>query len=350
VDELTVRPFKPTMLLARVQPQEAGVASISNRMRGRRGALAVVLAAGFALGPSTAGESWNGPTVTRAPWIQGTTTVGQSLWANGGTWSGPSGTQVSYQWLRCTDPSNMYSCSLINGATGQGYKLVNDDSGKRMRVALVVRYGNSYDYGLSGASNPVTAAASAPAATPTPAPQRTPTPAPQRTPVPTPTPTPTPTPPPSTQGSAPVGSSFDVAAVPVPTPVGTSGEVLHQTATSKKARMMHPFPTIRVMGKLTAEGANVTSLTVRAPRGARISVSCAGSSCKRRSFARSAKITRLSPLQHVWKAGTRMTIKVTKRGYVSKVTVITIRRGAVPTRYDGCLYPGHKKTQRCPGD
>jgi hypothetical protein len=52
----------------------------------------------------------------------------------------------------------------------------------------------------------------------------------------------------------------------------------------------------------------------------------------------------------VWKAGTRMTIRISKSGYVSKVTTLEIRRGAAPARYDGCLYPGHKKTQRCPGD
>jgi hypothetical protein len=339
------------------------VALNTNRIRAW-GPLAALLATGLALGGSAVGQAWNGPTVTRVPAVQGALKAGQTVTAGGYGWNGPSGTSIVFQWLRCTDPSNIFSCQILTGQAGSNYKLTNDDVGKRMRVALIARHDNDMDYGLSNASPAVSAASvSSPAPTPTPVPNRTPTPVPNRTPTPQPSHTPAPpsataTPQPSTATPTPTptatpeppGEAFDVAAVPVSAPVNTSTGLLQQTTTSKKAKLMRPFPTIRVQGKLTADGARVTSMTVKAPRGVSIGVSCAGSGCKRRTFSRKSSVTHLSALQHVWKAGTRMTIKISMSGYVSKVTVLTIRRGAAPSRSDGCMWPGHKKTQRCPGD
>jgi hypothetical protein len=171
-------------------------------------------------------------------------------------------------------------------------------------------------------------------------PRPTVTPAP--TPVPAATPTPTPTPEPT----------FDVAAAPVATPVPTSGEVLHQTASSKKAKMIRPKPVVRVRGRLTANGANLTSLTVRAPKGVKITVSCSGGGCPARSYTRTAsRLTHLAKFEKTLRAGTRLTIKISKPGgYITKVTVLEIRRGSAPMRRDGCLWPGKKKMQRCPAD
>jgi hypothetical protein len=207
-----------------------------------------------------------------------------------------------------------------------------------MRVALIARTDRQSDYAVSAAVGPVLAAS-----TPTPAPPPvktpTPTPTPTVTPAPVATATPTPTP-------API---FDVAAAPVATPVPNAGAVLQQTATRKRARMIKPFPVVRVRGRLTATGANVTLLTVKAPKGVMIRVTCSGS-CPVRRMVRAAKrrMTELSAFERNLKAGTRVTITVAKDGYVSKVTVLRIRRGVAPLRTDGCLDPGHTKVQRCP--
>jgi hypothetical protein len=322
------------------------VASSMKRIGGRRTALAGLLALGATLGATAAVQgAAGGPRVTREPSVQGNLRVGQTVTAGGYGWDGPSGTSISFQWMRCPDATNVYNCSLLGGANGQSYRLVQDDLNRRMRVALVVRRKNDFDYGISSASAPVASAGGTPGwPTPTPTPRWTPTPRPTATPRPTVTPaptvapvaTPTPTPDPT----------FDVQ--PAATPVPTSGQVLHQTATSKKAKMLKPFPTVRVRGRLTASGANVTLLRVHAPRGVTISVSCHGSSCPRRTLAKAAKLTRLSTFERELRAGTRLTIKVSRPGYVSKVTVLTIRRGAAPSRSDRCLFPGHKRTQRCP--
>jgi hypothetical protein len=347
VVELRVREFKPTIWLARVRPQEAGVATkiIGFGAIGLAGCL-LALATG-----APAGANY-GPDVTAAPSVSGTLKVGQTLGAAGGHWTGPQGTSAYYQWLRCPDADNVYNCSILSGATASSYKLSTDDLNKHMRVALVAVWGREYDYAVSGATGPV--AAAAPAPTPVPTPTRTPVPTPTRTPVPTPTPprapspaptaaptaTPTPTPTPA--------PSFDIAA-PVATPVPSAGAVLHQSATNKRARMIRPLPRVHVRGRLTADGARVSLLTVKAPHGVTISVSCSGSGCPAKHYAKAAAVTRLSTFQRSYKAGTRITITVSKRGgYISKVTVLQIRRGSAPLRTDACLYPGHRKLQRCP--
>ena len=114
--------------------------------------------------------------------------------------------------------------------------------------------------------------------------------------------------------------TFDVAAVPVATPVPTSGQVLQQTATSKKAKMIRPRPVVRVRGRLTANGANISALTVKAPRGVKITASCSGSGCPSHKITRNAsKLTHLSTFERVLRSGTRITIKISKPGgYITK--------------------------------
>ena len=112
--------------------------------------------------------------------------------------------------------------------------------------------------------------------------------------------------------------------------------------------MMRPLPVIRIRGRLTANGARISLLTVRAPRGARIAVTCRGSGCPTRRWARTTAVTRLARFQGTLPAGTRLVIRVTKRNRIGKHTLIVIRKGKAPTRRDRCLFPGSAKPARCP--
>jgi len=47
-------------------------------------------------------------------------------------------------------------------------------------------------------------------------------------------------------------------------------------------------------------------------------------------------------------AGVKLTITISKPGYISKVTTIQIRKGKAPLRTDQCQQPGAKKLIRCP--
>ena len=94
----------------------------------------------------------------------------------------------------------------------------------------------------------------------------TPTPTPVVTPVPTPVVTPEPT---------PVPRPLPFVATPAPTPVPMAGEVLHETTSN---RMMKPAPLVRMSGVLSTNGAMITSLSVKAPKAAKLTVTCSGNS------------------------------------------------------------------------
>jgi hypothetical protein len=86
---------------------------------------------------------------------------------------------------------------------------------------------------------------------------------------------------------------------------------------------------------------------VRAPRDARISVSCVGRDCPARHFESPAGMHRLRKFERAFTAGTRLEIRVTKAGYVGKFTSFVIRRHAAPKRLDRCLAPGVDRPSRC---
>ena len=136
-------------------------------------------------------------------------------------------------------------------------------------------------------------------------------------------------------------------AQPLPTEVALAAPALKTTTAAKKPRMLRPYPTVRISGRLTATGARVTRLTVDAPRGARITLTCRGT-CPVRKVAKATKVWHMTQFERELRAGTELTITVSKPGYISKVTRITIRKGKAPARSDRCRLPGAKRLTSCP--
>jgi hypothetical protein len=323
---------------------------------------AALAAAGIAAYASPAGAD-SRVSVSGTVSVAGTPRVGSTLTASGGSWSGPHNTLHGYGWLRCTDTSES-SCALISGAESQtSYTVQTADLGKRLRAALwALNWAHPPDLAYRY-SMPTSAVTAAP--TPTPTPTRTPTPTPTPPPKATPTPpkaTPTPTPPPKvtpTPTPTPVSTDQPVPGVVLPstTPIGDfdistpnvtpPAPTPRLTPTPAKPRMLRPFPRIRISGRLTANGANVKRLTVRAPRGSHITVVCRGRGCPKRRVATVAKLWHIRPFERDLRAGMRLTITVSKPGYIAKVTTILIRRGRAPLRTDLCAPPGAKKPSAC---
>jgi hypothetical protein len=268
------------------------------------------------------GEAADRPVVDGTPRISGNPTVGSVLTATGAHGYGPPGTRYGYVWARCSDTGDQH-CQLLDNTDSSQYRLVSSDQGKWMRVAYFAydRDGHTA-WRASDPFGPITVTSSSPPPAPTPAP-------PPVAPAPTPTPDPT----------------FDVAA-PVATPVPTSGPLL--TPNQRKAKLLRPFPTVRIRGRLTMTGARVTALTIRAPHKVKIVVTCGGPGCPTHRWHRTAARTHLARFQRNLRAGMWIRIKITKRGYIGKQTLIRIRLGKVPLRTDGCLYPGAKKARACP--
>jgi hypothetical protein len=269
---------------------------------------AVVAVAAPAAAWGDGSDNRDDPEITRDPSLSGSAAVGSRLDASEATWTGRD-VRVYWRWLRCDDASSLESCAMIRGAESTSYTVTAADLGKRLRVLLWVSRGDDYDYAVSPATAPV-------AAPPPPPPVVAP-------PVVTP---PLASPPPVV---------LETPALPAP------------PAEATPPKRMRPAPLIRVRGWLTLRGARITLLTVRAPRRARISVSCAGEGCPRVAPAQAAKLTRLGTYEAIYRAGARIVIRVTRPGFVGKHTTIRIRRGKPPRRWDRCLYPGTNGPTKC---
>jgi hypothetical protein len=271
-----------------------------------RMAVGTVVAMATLMGGATVAQA-DPPRIQGRPALTGTAQVGQTLTASG-NWS--EADRVAWLWLRCEDEATSsveQSCAPISdwiAGTQSTYTLTAADEGKWIRAILYVENGEGSDSEVSSAAGPVQ-------------------------PGPSPAPPPPPPPPPP---SAPVSAD--------------TGGVAPATATAP--RMLTPFPTIRIRGRLTPRGARITLLTVTAPRGVRITVRCYGDSCARERWARATQVTRLRRFETRLLAGTRLVIRVTRPGWIGKATTIVIRRGRAPLRRDRCLMPGATRPTRCP--
>jgi hypothetical protein len=304
-------------------------------MKVRHGKIqAGVIAAATAMLIAPATAAAKAPKITDPPEVTGDTVVGKTVTAGTYDYTGGRGTRATWSWYRC-DGLDQQDCTQISGAGAPSYKIVAQDAGQRLRVLLSVRNDDGSAWALSSPSAKVEKA-------PQPPPTPTPTPEPTVTPEPTATPEPSVTPEPGGTATPPAPGGGTLA------PTFPTGAVLGTTETKKKPRMMRPAPLVRIRGRTTPGGARITLLTVKAPRGARISLRCRGRSCPVKKWAHTASITHLLRFQRVLVAGTRLTIRVTKPGRIGKYTQIVIRNGKAPTRRDRCLTPGSSKPRRCP--
>ena len=79
------------------------------------------------------------PTPAKAPSISGTPSVGSTLTADKGTWSGnPTSTAVA--WIRCDANGN--GCAAISGTSGDTYSVTQADSGSTFRLSVTATNAN----------------------------------------------------------------------------------------------------------------------------------------------------------------------------------------------------------------
>jgi hypothetical protein len=96
-----------------------------------------------------------------APQVTGTTTQGQTLTTDNGTWLN-NATSFSYQWRDCDSSGN--TCANISGATSSAYTLTANDIGHTMRV--IVTATNAGGSTAATSNQTTTIAAPAPPAAP----------------------------------------------------------------------------------------------------------------------------------------------------------------------------------------
>ena len=74
------------------------------------------------------------PESTSPPSLEGTPTVGNTLSASAGVWSGSEPISYAYQWQRCDAGGD--ACTDVAGATSAAYTLAGADAGARLRVLV----------------------------------------------------------------------------------------------------------------------------------------------------------------------------------------------------------------------
>jgi hypothetical protein len=256
--------------------------------------MAGIFSAGTLLALAAPAQAADAPQITGGRTAAGTPQVGETL-SSTASWTGAAPVKVTYTWMRCTGMAPE-SCRAIDGARARTYVARKADQGAYLRSRVRVSNKRGWAWAMSAPTAEIEAASAA-------------------------------------------------APDPQPQPDSTGG-VLGRT--DERAALLDPFPVVRIRGWLTPAGARVRALTVRAPEDTRVAVACAGRSCPRPNWSRPAGLVHLRPFEVALRAGVRLTITVTKPGWIGKHTVITLRKGKSPGRRDRCLYPGRTAPRACP--
>jgi hypothetical protein len=114
------------------------------------------------------------------------------------------------------------------------------------------------------------------------------------------------------------------------------------------SKFLSPRPKIALKGKYGSASTRITSFTVKAPKGSGVAITCSGKCVIKRTTVKSGRTSHVKRFERSIKVGTKLTVTVSRKGYVSNVTVITIRSKRSPLRADSCLVPGRTSTQKCP--
>jgi PKD domain len=114
------------------------------------------------------------------------------------------------------------------------------------------------------------------------------------------------------------------------------------------ARILSPFPVVTMSGELTPRGARIERLAVRAPVCSRVRVSCRRCSIKRVSAYAPRRQFRIRLFERRLRAGSVVTVRISKGDRFGKLTEFRIRKGKPPLRRDMCLRPGATAGSKCP--
>jgi hypothetical protein len=111
-------------------------------------------------------------------------------------------------------------------------------------------------------------------------------------------------------------------------------------------------------GSYNATGAKITVLSVLAPVGTKVAITCRGPHCPTKSLAFLATagaknksgtvLITFRRFERSLRGGVVLSIWVSKPGEIGKFTRFTIRRGKSPSRVDECLNPAGTVPIVCP--
>ncbi len=118
---------------------------------------------------------------------------------------------------------------------------------------------------------------------------------------------------------------------------------------------MLPVPVVRMAAAVASVGTEVRLLSVEAPAGAQVTVSCDGRGCPHESVSRSVSLASVGTLtidfarfERLLRPGTRLEVHVSKPGDIGKYTRFLIRKARPPARVDECLDSDQRTPVPCP--
>jgi len=160
--------------------------------------------------------------------------------------------------------------------------------------------------------------------------------------------------------------AFTVDTVPQTQPGGTTTDptppATTTTTTTSAPQLLSPFPLVRISGTLTASGARIRLLSVRASPGTLVRVTVSPACAKRHPTSRRCRVVQASgtvgrraviafgALARPYRSGTVIVVRAWRADRIGKYTRFTIVRGKAPRRVDQCLAPGATRGSRCPSD
>jgi PKD repeat protein len=136
--------------------------------------------------------------------------------------------------------------------------------------------------------------------------------------------------------------SFDTTTVTPPTP---QGGILD---------WLSPFPVVRIAGVARRHSTRIRVFSVLTPLGATVNAHCSSRKCGRRPLkthwlgTKPAKVLRLHAFERTLPARTRLTVSITRVGFVGKYTRFVLRARRAPRRTDRCYVPGNDQPVKCP--
>jgi hypothetical protein len=121
--------------------------------------------------------------------------------------------------------------------------------------------------------------------------------------------------------------------------------------TSGGARLLSPFPIVRLRGRVQPSSVRITLFTVRAPAASKVSIYCTGRSCPYRRLVIGAgrRTVRVRKFERRLRGRAVLRIYVTKPGFVGKYTRFRFRSGRAPLRDDRCARTAGSAPRNCPG-
>ena len=121
---------------------------------------------------------------------------------------------------------------------------------------------------------------------------------------------------------------------------------------------MQPFPLVRIAGVQTAAGVRLSLVSVQAPVGARVTVTCRGRGCTMKPQSRvaitsarnrhaSLVVLTFRRFERSFRAGVTLEVRIFASGKIGKYTLFAIHHHALPTRVDSCLSALNPKPIAC---